>query len=30
MRQSQFTETQLVSILKEADAGRAVHAIGRT
>jgi putative transposase len=30
MRQSQFTETQIVSILKEADAGRAVHAIGRT
>jgi len=23
MRQSQFTETQIVSILKEADAGRA-------
>jgi putative transposase len=30
MRQSQFTETQIVSILKDADAGRAVHGIGRT
>jgi len=30
MRQSQFTATQIVSMLKEADAGRAVHEIWRT
>lgn len=30
MRQSTFTETQIVSILKEADAGRSVNEIWRT
>jgi putative transposase len=29
MRQSTFTETQIVSMLKEADAGRPVHEIWR-
>ena len=30
MRQSKFTETQIVSMLKEADAGRPVNEIWRT
>ena len=30
MRQSKFSETQIVSILKEADAGRPVNEIWRT
>lgn len=30
MRQSKFSETQMVSLLKEADAGRPVNEIGRT
>ena len=30
MRQSKFTETQIVSILKEADTGRPVNEIWRT
>jgi len=30
MRQAKFTETQIVSILKEADAGRPVNEIWRT
>ena len=29
MRQSKFTQSQLVAILKEADAGRPVNEIGR-
>lgn len=29
MRQSKFTETQIVSMLKEADAGRPVNEIWR-
>jgi len=30
MRQAKFTETQIISILKEADAGRPVNEIWRT
>jgi hypothetical protein len=30
MRQSKFTDTQIVAILKEADAGRPVNEIWRT
>ncbi len=30
MRQSKFTETQIMSILKEADAGRPVNEIWRS